>query len=176
MSEKWKQVLGYEGRYEVSSHGRVRSLPGRQKGRVLKPGKQSRGYLSVCLYDGSSPKRPKSKLVHVLVMEAHGPKRPSLDHEVNHKDLDRTNNNIQNLEWVTSQENTDHAKENGRHWYGERNGRCRVSEADMNEIHRQLAENPKDRHLSARLAKEYGLTATYVRQIRAGKYRKKENV
>lgn len=172
MQEQWRAVPGYEGRYEVSDQGRVRSLPGRQAGRVLKPGRQSQGYRSVVLYDGSSPKKPKSHLVHSLVISVFGPLRPSPQHEVNHKDMDKDNNQISNLEWVTGSENIKHAVANGTHC-GEQNGRSKLTDAQVAEIRKALNEAPHDRKLAGRLAHQYGVSRWYIGQLRLGRYRKK---
>lgn len=104
--ENWKPVIGWP-EYEVSDQGRVRSLdryrPGRNgcvrliRGRVL--GNRSRkGYLRVRFPDR------QDKFVHVLVLEAFMGSRPA-GHETRHLDGDKTNNNLANLAWGTSEEN-----------------------------------------------------------------------
>ena len=101
--EIWRPIVGYEGLYEVSSYGRVRSLDryvkGKSyrlhKGKVLSPGKNSRGYLSAVLsYNG----KHKAITVHRLVAETFLPNPDNLP-EINHKDEDKTNNSVDNLEW-----------------------------------------------------------------------------
>lgn len=110
MVEIWKSILGYEGLYEVSNLGRVRSLDRRvsytngqvhiHKGRILKPG-VSNGYMQVHLCNNGSMKQP---LVHRLVAEAFIPNPDNLP-QVNHKDENPSNNNVDNLEWCTSEYN-----------------------------------------------------------------------
>ncbi len=173
MAEQWKAVEGYVGRYDVSNEGRVRSIGSRQPGRVLKPGKMSRGYLSVMLYDGSSPKRPKSHLVHKLVMAAFGPPQPSAEHQVNHEDLSKSNNYIGNLEWTTAGGNVRHAAAAGV-YSGERNGRCKISDADMVKIQERFAAAPNDFKLCGEISREYGISGWYARQLRRGNYRKRQ--
>lgn len=123
--EVWKPISGYEGLYEVSNMGRVKSverdLPHKTYGtwhireRILKPywaGKKKNGqYLAVWLHCGHGVQR--TYRVHRLVAEAFIEKVPGKDF-VNHIDCDRSNNAVSNLEWCTLQENTAHAFANGR--------------------------------------------------------------
>jgi hypothetical protein len=116
--EIWKPVVGYEGRYEVSNLGRVKSLTitYRNKanrvctyvGRLLRGTVNRDGYRLVNL----KPKGPKQ--VHSVVCEAFIGPRPSKDHEVNHKNFDRTDNRATNLEWVLHTENVRHSVNAGR--------------------------------------------------------------
>ncbi len=113
--EKWKDIKGYEGSYQVSSMGHIRSLDryGKRtdttirklKGRVLKPFPVNGGYLSIYLCDEHGKKSFK---VHRLVALTFIQK-PSNKNEVNHKDGDKQNNSVVNLEWVTRAENNQHA-------------------------------------------------------------------
>ena len=103
--EIWRPVVGYEGLYEVSSLGRVRSLDryvkysnGRinlHKGRILSPGKDTNGYLFVILTCNGKHKLIR---VHRLVAQTFISNPDDLI-EVNHKDEDKTNNSVDNLEW-----------------------------------------------------------------------------
>lgn len=111
MEEIWKPVVGYEGFYEVSNIGRVRSLArivecndGRKrkiKDRILKGSSYSGGYSGVTLHkDGCT----KTANIHRIVAEAFVP-NPLEKEEVNHKDENPSNNHASNLEWVTHKEN-----------------------------------------------------------------------
>ncbi len=120
MAEVWKDIEGYEGLYQVSNLGRVKSLQRLLnttrysnrtcKERVLKPlkSKQSK-YYSVSLYKSS-----KQKVVHIhrLVAISFVP-NPKKSKEVNHIDGDISNNKVENLEWCTRSENQLHAYATG---------------------------------------------------------------
>lgn len=129
--EKWRPITGYEGIYEVSNHGRVRSLDRTVEcdyhdrwgnrvtekfmpGQVLSKRRQTTGYIQYELHDGSGLKETELYLAHRLVMSAFGPEPPSEAHEfVNHIDGDISNNHISNLEWVTPFENGLHSRIRG---------------------------------------------------------------
>ena len=111
MEEVWKDVVGYEGKYQVSNKGRVRSserevscLRGQKRkvdGRILALIPCTNGYMSVHL---SVENKSKIKLVHRLVADAFLP-NPNNYPEVNHRDEVRHNNKVDNLEWCTKKYN-----------------------------------------------------------------------
>ncbi len=104
--ERWKPVPGYEGFYEVSDRGDVRSLKrATTSGKVLKLSKTKHGYLKVTL---SKNGEHKTAAVHRLVALAFL-ENPDNKQEVNHKNGIRTDNSLENLEWVTNSENQLHA-------------------------------------------------------------------
>lgn len=109
--EKWKQIQGYEGFYEISNFGNVRSIDRvtnngkRLKGKIIKPSKTTNGYLMTRLCrDG----RAIAYQIHRLVA-IHFVENPYNKPIVNHNDGDKTNNRYDNLTWSTSSENTLHA-------------------------------------------------------------------
>ena len=100
----WKPVVGYEGLYEVSDQGGIRRILPSGKTRELKLW-QSANYYTVCL---SNKCQRKTKAVHRLVADAFLVK-PEKAEEVNHKDGNKLNNKVENLEWVTQRENMIHS-------------------------------------------------------------------
>jgi len=98
MSEAWADIKGYEGLYQVSTLGRIKSLPRRgtySKAHILKVSGDGNGYLQVGLCKNSSYKGYK---VHRLVAQAFIPNPDNLP-EVNHKDENKSNCQVSNLEW-----------------------------------------------------------------------------
>ena len=120
-NEIWKDVKGYEGLYQVSNMGRVKSLErtvtrknGRKqtiRERILKPRTNQDGYLRVTLYNNGN--KIKQFLVHRLVCEAFH-ENPENKPCVNHKDENKTNNIASNLEWCTASENSNHGTRTAR--------------------------------------------------------------
>jgi hypothetical protein len=107
MQEEWKDIEGFEGTYQISDNGRVRSFCG-GKPHIMKQ-KTHKGYALVGL---SKNGKQYLKQVHRLVALAFID-NPENKREVNHKDADKTNNTALNLEWVTPMENTIHAMQLG---------------------------------------------------------------
>ena len=110
MEEIWCPIKGYESIYEVSDKGRVRSLKF-GKERILKPIRNKDGYLLVNLCKNGEIKHC---LVHRLVAKTFIPNPQNLP-EVNHKDEDKENNSVQNIEWCDRKYNIN---------YGTRTDRC----------------------------------------------------
>ena len=100
MEEIWKDIEGYEGLYQVSNFGKIKSI-GYKKKKILKPTQDHYGYLNVTLYKN---KNKKAKRIHRLVAEAFIA-NPENKPEIDHIDTDKLNNNVKNLRWVTRIEN-----------------------------------------------------------------------
>lgn len=115
MTEIWETVNSKIGDYEVSNHGRIRSpmrvdkSGHRRKEKYLSPYISKFGYVRINLY--SNNKR-KNYFLHRLIAETFLEK-PIGDLQVNHKDGNKLNNNVDNLEWVTPSDNQKHAFEHG---------------------------------------------------------------
>ena len=114
--EIWKDVKGYEGKYEISNFGRVKShvkigTPTYYKTPIL----STPGYYTVCL--SKDGKVSRSVGIHRLVAEAFVENTDKTKTEVNHKDGNKLNNYYENLEWVTRKENNEHAVKSGLRKY-----------------------------------------------------------
>lgn len=120
--EIWKDIIGYEGLYQVSNLGKIRSFDRpirtgkgnatrRIHGRIHKQTIDAWGYSCVSLNKQGVGKKSK---VHRIVAIAFIP-NPENKRGVNHIDGDKQNNQVTNLEWATIKENNDHAIESGIH-------------------------------------------------------------
>ena len=105
MKEIWKDIKNYEGLYKASNFGKIKSI---KKGILLKPFTNTRGYLQVDLYKCG---KHKHFLVHRIIAETFLENKNNLE-EVNHKDENKLNNNINNLEWCTSKYNCNYGTRN----------------------------------------------------------------
>lgn len=122
-TETWKPVCGYEGLYEISDKGRVKSLAKEvrhpsgalirmQPERIMKIMKNAKGYEFADLYkDG----KRFHGTVHRMVLSAFCPVENMDSLTVNHKDFDKSNNTLENLEWTTNYENIQHSVDAGKH-------------------------------------------------------------
>jgi hypothetical protein len=161
MNEEWRPVVGYPG-YEVSSHGRVRSLPrvvtSDKRSAQRYPGKSLRtsigkiGYPVVQLGRQSGP-----KYVHELVCGAFHGQRPE-GFTVSHLDGCKTNNNAENLAWESFKENFAHKVRHGTMNWGERQGHAKLTEHQVRLIRCQ----PQTRGMFSRIARLYGVSPTSV--------------
>ena len=110
--EIWKDILGYEGKYMVSNWGRVKSLNYHRTGkeRIMKPSDNGHGYLFVVLCKDGKDKKCR---INRLVAQAFLPNPDNLP-EVNHKDENKYNNCVENLEWCDRSYNINYGTRNKR--------------------------------------------------------------
>lgn len=108
--EKWREIKGYEGRYSVSTLGRIKSNGGKKKlnKHIMKARKQNSGYSVVNLWKGGER---KTFTVHRLVLSTFTKDYEDMD--VNHKNGNKRDNRLINLEWCTRKENMEHAYKTG---------------------------------------------------------------
>lgn len=135
--EIWKDIKGYEGDYQISNLGRVKSLK-YKKERILKYFFDKDGYKNLTLTKNGKAKKKK---IHRLVAECFI-KNPFNKPDVNHIDLDKSNNNVSNLEWVNKRENMKHASLNNDNCRGEGIASSKLTEKDVIKI-RQMYSTKK---------------------------------
>lgn len=149
MEEIFIDIKGYEGLYQINNLGRIKSLwYGKEK--ILKLGKDKDGYLKVNLCKN---RKTKHFLVHRLVANAFIP-NPNGYRCVNHKDEDKTNNRVDNLEWCTYQYNSNY-------------GTCqqrRVENTDYNEVGRKNAEKLLNRKDQSKIVLQYTKDGEFIRK------------
>ncbi len=165
-NEIWKPVVGFEGRYEVSSTGRIKALSreivysdgrkGRLPERLIKGTLLNAGYYCVS-FDTKT-----RKSIHTVVAEAF---LGSSEYRqtVNHKDGNKTNNCVENLEWATYKENNNHARKTGlNNQHGEKTNLSKYSDQfieAVRNVHAKYSPNYEE------LGSLFGLTGCHARQI-----------
>ena len=154
MNEVWKEIKGFEGYYDVSNIGRIKSV--RNKNLILSP-RWADGYHQAGL---SKNNQRYYRLVHRLVLEAFVGQCPE-GMECCHNDGVRSNNNINNLRWDTRKGNFSDKKNHGTEYCGAKNHKTKLKESEVLEI-RRLA---KDGRTCIDLAKVYGVTFSNIYYI-----------
>lgn len=166
MSEKWRPVVGYEGLYEVSDAGRVRSLDradvrGRRiSGHVLRPNKSGPGltHVSVSLHSATGARNTIG--VQRLVLHAFvGPCPKGM--QACHNDGNGFNNAVGNLRWDTPSNNQLDRRKHGTHRCGERSPWAKLSDAQRREIVALLRGGRSKRSV----AKQFGVAHATIRHI-----------
>ena len=110
LPEEWKPIPGYEGKYEISNWGRVKSYKLDSNGKILAPARYRNGYYFVSL---SKDGKRKNCTIHRIVATAFIPNPDNLP-EVNHKDENKRNNYLGNLEWCDHSYNNSYGTKNQR--------------------------------------------------------------
>lgn len=128
MNEIWKDIEGYEGLYQVSNFGRIKSFKS-FKSKILKPSLQSAKYLQITLCKNEK----KSVLMHRLVAKAFIVNPNNLPW-VNHIDGNKLNNNVDNLEWNTEKEDCENKRKRNVIPKGENHGRAKLTEKQVSTI------------------------------------------
>lgn len=169
--EEWRPVVGWEGDYEVSNLGKVRSLPRvlplkngttrRYRGRELSLCLTSTGYPMVGLWRCTKVQQAK---VHRLVAQAFIPNPEGLP-DVNHLDGDKLNARASNLEWCTRQRNIAHAYETGLIDPSYKSGEGNVNSKLTADLVRQLRAERAAGAKTTALARKYGINTTTVSAI-----------
>lgn len=167
LKEIWMPINGYEGIYEISNYGNIRSLDRRKrhsnigftsicKGQTLKPKTHANGYYEVSLCKNG---KSKFKLIHRLVAQSFI-ENPENKPQVNHKNGNKKDNHINNLEWVTQKGNAEHAVKIGLYGNGERMYNHILSEKDVLEIRKLYPENTL-----SQLSNSYKVSITTIHYI-----------
>lgn len=163
--EQWKQIKGFSGFYWISSFGKVKKILPNGNTYFLKctPNKNRHNYFYVNL---ETTKERKNCLLHRLVATYF---IPNLQNKscVNHIDCEVGNNNVENLEWVTPQENSNHAKKLNRMWHpiGELAGNSKLKEKTVKNILKDIS-NGKKTYL--KIAEKYKTNYSNIAHIARG--------
>lgn len=140
MQEIWKEYP-FDPRYQVSNLGHVKG----QKGNILKGTQTDAGYKKVGLYKNG---KGTFKYIHRMVLETFLPNENSEKLQVNHKDGDKSNNTLENLEWVTSSENKIHARDTLKIAYSteaaHKARQQKIKVTDINTKETQIFDSMKD--------------------------------
>jgi hypothetical protein len=157
--ERWRAVAGYEGLYEVSDLGRVRSLPRRYRRtlKVLKPGISAEGRreFTLCRDNERWGVTAARLMLAAFVRPCPGP-----EYDACHNDGDPSNDALGNLRWDTRSGNLADRKKHGRRPYAPGGSRAELTLADVRRIRQR---GPAETY--ARIGREYGITRQAVHQI-----------
>ncbi len=163
----WKAVVGYEGFYEVSDHGEVRSVDrmvyhprGGSKlwsGKVLSPGIRKHGRRYVALCKGGVVRHDSIARLMLLAFVGPAEGRMAL-----HRDDDRSNDTLANLYWGTNVENMSDKVKNGNSLKGSKHHKAQVSEAQVIEMRKRMDGGEDYRVVAA----DYGLSLTATQSIK----------
>lgn len=168
MKEIFKPLLGYEGLYEISNKGEVLSI---KSGKLIKKYKNQKGYFLVSLYNNGSKTRLLSRLVAINFIP-----NPLKLPQVNHIDGIKTNNRVDNLEWISDSDNKKHAYKNNLHNVrGERNPLSKLTNEQILEIREFYKDTAPGRLKKGvgklkEMAEKYNVSMTLISYIRNNKF------
>lgn len=158
MIEEWRDIDGYDGKYQVSNFGQVRSFKYKTP-RILRAGLMQ-GYLGVQLCKNGTIKTCK---VHRLAAQAFIP-NPDNKPQVNHIDGDKTNNRVDNLEWCTGAENATHALVTGLQKSGAKLYNAKFTDEQASEILKLYVKGSRE-FGSVALSKKYGVSHNSILRL-----------
>ena len=171
--EIWKDIQRFGGYYMASACGKFKrtdkprvdanGITRVYKERLLNPSKTKKGYLRFYV---SINNKSIGQFAHKLIAETFIPNPKNLP-EVNHRNGDKADNRIENLEWCTHKENMEHAWENGlcKALSGENNGMSKFTNNQVPEIRRKLNSGQS----GASIARQYGVSRATISYIKLGK-------
>ena len=160
--EQWRDVVGYEGLYQVSNLGRVKSNAfGAVK--IRKPVLANPGYFGLVLYKNNLP---QSARIHVLVARAFIP-NPEGKPEVNHRFGNKLDNRVSELEWMTGSENKQHAYDIGLKRSGSDHPRAKFTAEQVRYIREVCIPGDKEYGISA-LARKFGVSIGTISEMYHG--------
>lgn len=158
--EEWRPISGYEGLYQVSNLGRVKSSHNSKEQKILSPALSSRGYLFVVLHKNGCKKTFRLNRLVAITFIANPENKPEVDHIDGHK----LNNHVSNLQWATRSENQNYALALGLRKHGEKHDQSkRTSEQVL-----YIRENPHNL-AQRKLAEKFGVAKTTIADIQRGK-------
>ena len=157
-NETWRPAVGFEGFYEVSDKGRVRSLHAVSRGLILSQLSHTGGYKRVMLWVMGSAKQV---FIHTLVLEAFVGPRPS-GAQVAHADGSKDNNELDNLRWATPSENQADREKHGTGRVGK--GSYQKNRFDAGQV-RKMRASYEEGHSITAVAEQFGFPRTSVADV-----------
>lgn len=162
MEETWKDIVGYEGLYEISNTGKVRNAKTKFE---RKQSIHHTGYWRLTLIRGKGYEKKLTTIsTHILLAKAFIP-NPANKPQVNHIDGDKLNNSLDNLEWVTNGENQIHAYAMGlqkRRFYGTKNPKNKLTDEQALAVFNSTGHR-RD------VAEEFGISVSQYEHIKRGR-------